>query len=137
MHKYLGSNVHSQVSNGESCPLHHHGNQVLTQVVQVTLDGPNQYLPLGDNIPLLKEGLEQFGALLHRFSRAQHLGDKYQTLGIPLPHLIHGGNQPLIQNIVGILARIQGILCLRYRCLDVTLDYRSRQGIKFTHLYPP
>jgi len=124
-------------TNRESGAFHHHRNQVLANIVQVTLDGSDEYLSLRGNIAFLKERFEQFRALLHGFGGAQHLGDEYQPLGKSLAHLIHGGNEPIIEDVLSTLASVKSALRLGYRRLDVSLDNSFRQYLEVTHLQPP
>lgn len=72
----LGRNVGTEVDDLEALALHHHLDQVLTDVVKVALHRSDAHLTLDRNAAGGEMGLQDLGAGVHSSGSYQYLGDK-------------------------------------------------------------
>ena len=115
LNNLCNGNIDSQVDDLKACALDHHGNQVLSDIMQVILNRSDNYLAQASCGAICKMRLQNCNALFHGAGRYQHLGYKDFIFGELLSNLGHRLYHTLIQDFRSITTCIQSSLyCLCY-----------------------
>ena len=97
--KFLSLYIHSQINHLVSVSFHHHGYQVLADIMQVSFHGADDDRSLTLHASVLKELLEMIHRRSHCLGTHQHLGNKH-LIGLEFhSDTFHSDNQTFLKNI--------------------------------------
>ena len=133
VHEPLGLHVGAEIQHLEAAALEHQADQVLADIVQIPLHGPDDHLAAGLAALGGQEGPQDGDAGLHGPGGDQHLGDVELVAGELRPHDVHGGDQPLVQDLLGIRPPVQGLLGPLLYLGHLPADHGGLQGFVVGH----
>jgi hypothetical protein len=99
--KLVGLHVHAEVDDLEPGALHHHGDEVLADVVQVALDGAEDKGALRLGPALGEVRLQDRHPGAHGPGGDQDVRDIKDTVLEVFPHTLHARNETFLQDLVG------------------------------------
>ncbi len=99
LNELLRRYIDAQVHNPEAGAFHHHGHQVLADVMQVALNGADEEYLGSLRLALGQQGLEYAQASVHRPGGNKYLGNVDLVLLEALGDDGHAGDEPLLDNL--------------------------------------
>ena len=102
-------NVCAQIDDFKGCAFQHHADQVLTNIVQITLDCTGDNLPARRNIRLDQVRLQLCQTGFHRPGRDQHLGHEIFAFFKQAADFTHCSNHTIVQDHSGIYLFLQSL----------------------------
>ena len=93
--------VDAEVDDFKARALHHHGNEVLADIVDIALDRADHHLALLGCAGFSQERAQDGHPRLHRVGRHQHFGNKQDAIAEINPDNGHALNQGFGQDTVG------------------------------------
>ena len=120
-HEAGGRHIHPQIVNLESAALEQCGNQVLANVVEISLHGPDHYRAGRFGAARRQHRPHQRQHRFHRPPGQQKLGDEVFSGFKPAPHLVHGRNHPPGKHLGGIATAFRRRMSKRDRGFGIAL----------------
>ena len=96
----FGSNVNAEVNDLKTVSFHHHLDEILTDIVEISANRTENDLADGLHVACNEMGLEDFRACLHRSCRDEDLGNEDLIVFESYADDAHACEQTVIQNIL-------------------------------------
>ena len=124
-HDVFGGHHDSQVYDFIAIAGHHHGDDVLADVVHVALHRGQQHTPRGSGSPgllRLDDGLEDGHGLLHRAGGLHHLREEHLARAEEVAHPVHPCHQGAFDDVHGAGILLQCLGQIRFQVIADATD---------------